>query len=152
MFRSVLVVCVGNICRSPLGEAVLARALPGLRLSSAGLAAVVGHGADADAARAAAEVGLDLSGHVARQLTAEIGAAQDLILVMEPGHRAEIFRRFPALSGRVMLFDHWTGGQGIADPFRRDLAVHRATRDRILAAAEPWIARLGGPDEKGASS
>ncbi|TKD14420.1 low molecular weight phosphotyrosine protein phosphatase [Rhodobacter capsulatus] len=152
MFRSVLVVCVGNICRSPLGEAVLARALPGLRLSSAGLAAVVGHGADADAARAAAEVGLDLSGHVARQLTAEIGAAQDLILVMEPGHRAEIFRRFPALSGRVMLFDHWTGGQGIADPFRRDLAVHRATRDRILAAAEPWIARLGRPDEKGASS
>ncbi len=152
MFRSVLVVCVGNICRSPLGEAVLARALPGLRLSSAGLAAVVGQGADADAARAAAEVGLDLSRHVARQLTAGIGAAQDLILVMEPGHRAEIFRRFPALSGRVMLFDHWTGGQGIADPFRRDLAVHRATRDRILAAAEPWIARLGRNDENGASA
>ena len=142
MFRSVLVVCVGNICRSPLGERALARALPGLQLSSAGLAAVVGQGADADAARAAAEVGLDLSGHVARQLTAEIGAAQDLILVMEPGHRAEIFRRFPALSGRVMLFDHWTGGQGIPDPFRRDPEVHRATRDRILAAAEPWIARL----------
>ncbi|ETD76436.1 arsenate reductase/protein-tyrosine-phosphatase family protein [Rhodobacter capsulatus] len=142
MIRSVLVVCVGNICRSPLGAAVLARARPGLRLSSAGLAAVVGHGADADAATVAAEVGLDLSGHLARQLSAEIGATQDLILVMEPGHRAEIFRRFPALSGRVMLFDHWTGGQGIADPFRRDLDVHRATRDRILAAAEPWIARL----------
>ena len=142
MFRSVLVVCVGNICRSPLGEAVLARALPGLRLSSAGLAAVVGQGADADAARAAAEVGLDLSGHVARQLTAGIGAAQDLILVMEPGHRAEIFRRFPALSGRVMLFDQWTGAKGIADPYRRSEAVHRETRDRIIAAGAAWAARL----------
>ena len=144
MFGSVLVVCVGNICRSPLGERVLARALPGLRVSSAGLAAVVGQGADEDAAKVAAEVGIDLSGHVARQLTPEIGTAHDLILVMEPGHRAEIFRRFPALSGRVMLFDQWTGGQGVADPYRRALDVHRATRDKILAAAEPWIARLGG--------
>lgn len=144
MFSSVLVVCVGNICRSPLGERVLARALPGLRVSSAGLAAVVGHGADAETTAVAAEIGVDLSGHVARQLTVEIGAAHDLVLVMEPGHRAEIFRRHPALSGRVMLFDHWIGGQGVADPYRKPRAAHLAARERIVAAAEPWIARLGG--------
>ena len=142
MFGSVLVVCVGNICRSPLGERVLARGLPGVTVGSAGLAAVVGHGADADAAKVADEIGVDLSGHVARQLTPEIGAAHDLILVMEPGHRAEIFRRFPALSGKVMLFDQWIGGQGVADPYRRSIETHRASRDRIVAAAEPWIARL----------
>ena len=143
MFHSVLVVCVGNICRSPLGERVLAERLPGLRIASAGLAAVVGQGADASAALVAAEIGVDLGGHVARQLTAEIGSAHDLILVMEPGHRDEVFRRFPSLSGRVMLFDQWTGGQGVPDPYGKPLDVHRKTRALIVAAAEPWIARLG---------
>ena len=90
----------------------------------------------------AAEAGLDLGSHIARQLTPEIGAAHDLILVMEPGHRAEIARRMPQLSGRVMLFDQWTGAKGIADPYRRSEAVHRETRDRIIAAGAAWAARL----------
>ena len=142
MIRSVLVVCVGNICRSPVGERLLARAHPGLTVRSAGLHAVVGSGADADAAAAAAEIGLALDGHVARQLTDDLGRAHDLILVMEPGHRAEIMRRFPELSGRTMLFDQWTGGNAIADPYRRSFEMHRATRDKIAAAAAAWAARL----------
>lgn len=142
MIGSVLVVCVGNICRSPMGERLLARALPGVRVTSAGIAAVVGAGADETAAAAAAEIGLDLDGHVARQITAEIGAAHDLILVMEPGHRAEIARRFPQLSGKTMLFDHWTGAQGIADPYRKPVEAHRLARDRIAAAAQGWARKL----------
>ena len=144
MIRSVLVVCVGNICRSPLGERLLARALPGVRVGSAGLGAVVGAAADADAQAVAAEIGVTLEGHVARQLTEAIGRDHDLILVMEPGHRAEVGRRFPQLSGRTMLYDHWTGGQGIADPYRRPIEAHREARDRIAAAAGAWIERLGG--------
>lgn len=143
MIRSVLVVCVGNICRSPLGERLLARALPRVRVGSAGLGAVVGAAADDDAQAVAAEIGVTLEGHVARQLTEVIGRDHDLILVMEPGHRAEVGRRFPQLSGRTMLYDHWTGGQGIADPYRKPIEAHRAARDRIAAAAEAWISRLG---------
>jgi protein-tyrosine phosphatase len=139
---SVLVVCVGNICRSPLGERLLARDLPGLRVTSAGLGAVVGAPADADASRGAAEIGVSLDGHVARQITAEIGKQHDLILVMEPGHRTELARRFPELSGRVMLFDQWLGGTGIEDPFRRPMELHRTVRDRILAASRGWVQRL----------
>lgn len=144
-FGSVLVVCIGNICRSPLGERLLADALPGVRVASAGLSAVVGSGADPEAAAAAAGIGVDLSGHVARQLTDAIGRDHDLILVMEPAHRAEISRRFPQLSGRVMLFSHWNGGQPIADPYRRGTAAHQASRDALLAGARAWIPRLGGP-------
>lgn len=143
MFSSVLVVCVGNICRSPLGERALLQGLPGMAISSAGLAAVVGSAADETAAMVASEAGVDLSGHVARQLTPQIGGSHDLILVMEPAHRAEIVRRHPQLSGRTMLFDHWTGGKGIADPYRMPEAFHRESRDLILAAAKTWIARLG---------
>jgi protein-tyrosine phosphatase len=142
MIHSILVVCVGNICRSPVAERLLAKALPEHRISSAGLAALEGHAADTDAAEAAAEIGLSLEGHVARQLTEEIGKAHDLILVMEPGHRVELTRRFPQLSGRTMLFDHWTGKTGIADPYRQEIEVHRATRDRIRDAAAAWSARL----------
>ena len=138
----VLIVCIGNICRSPLGERALARALPGRVVTSAGLAAVVGHAADETAARLGADRGISLDGHVARQFTAEIGAAHDLILVMEPGHRAEIMRRFPQLAGRTLLFDQWTGAQGIPDPYRRPEAFHREVQGRILRAAEAWAARL----------
>ena len=145
MINSVLVICVGNICRSPIGERILRQALPDLNIHSAGVAAGVGAQADSVATEAAHEIGIDLEGHIARQLTDEIGAAHDLILVMEPGHRSEISRRFPQLSGRTMLFDHWTRGAGIADPYRKPIEVHRAARDLIATSAAAWVQKLGNP-------
>ena len=142
MFKSILVVCVGNICRSPLGERALAARLPGLTVESAGLAAVVGHEADKEASTAAAEAGISLDGHIARQLTAEVGGRYDLILVMEAGHRSEVTRRFPQLSGRTMLFDKWNGEKSIADPYRKTIDFHRVVRDQIIAAADGWAKRL----------
>jgi protein-tyrosine phosphatase len=121
---------------------MLHAALPDLVVTSAGLAAVVGAGADAVSIEAAREINLDLDGHVARQLTDDIGKSHDLILVMEPGHRAEISRRFPQLSGRTMLFDHWTGAKGIADPYRRPIDAHRTARDLIAKAAQAWAEKL----------
>lgn len=141
---SVLVVCVGNICRSPLGERLLRAALPDLAVASAGLAAVEGAGADPVMTAAAAEIGLSLDGHVAQPLTAALGADHDLILVMEPSHRTEIQRRFPQLSGRTLLFDQWAGARGIADPYRKPIEDHRRIRDQIAAAAAAWVPRLQG--------
>lgn len=142
MIRSVLVVCVGNICRSPLGERLLRDLRPDLKIGSAGLAAVIGSPADKDAMSAAAEIGVSLEGHVARQLTDAIGQEHDLILVMEAAHRNEISRRFPQLSGRTMLLSHWLGGRDIADPFRRSVDVHRQTRDSIVESTKSWGNRL----------
>ncbi len=121
---------------------MLAALLPGLAVSSAGVAAVVGHSADETSAKVAAEMGVSLDGHVARQLDAEIGSAAGLILAMEPGHRAEIMRRYPQLSDRVMLFDQWTGGRGIADPYRKPEEFHREVICQIQTAATAWAARL----------
>lgn len=140
---SILVVCVGNICRSPLGERMLAERLPDVVVASAGLEALVGQGADAGALSVAAERGIDLDGHCARQFDTEFASHYDLILVMEPGHRREIAARAPELSGRVMVFDQWTGGTGIADPYRRSRAFHEATFERMQAAADAWTERLG---------
>lgn len=142
MVESVLVVCVGNICRSPVGERLLQGLVPKLKVGSAGLGALVGKPADALAAEVAAAQGLSLEGHLARQFTPALAAAHGLVLVMEPGHRAEVIRLSPHLSGRVMLFGQWTGAKGIADPYRHPRAMHEAVFLEIRSAAEAWASRL----------
>ncbi|PRX28374.1 protein-tyrosine phosphatase [Meinhardsimonia xiamenensis] len=146
LFHSILVVCVGNICRSPVGERLLQARLAArgraLEVASAGIGALVGHPADETAARVAAAHGVDLSGHRGRQFTAELGAAHDLILVMEPWHRREIASLAPALAGRTMLFDEWTGKSGIPDPYRKPEAIHEATFRLLDEAASAWAERL----------
>lgn len=125
-----------------MGERMLRAALPELRIDSAGIGALAGHAADRTALQVGAELGISLDEHVARQLTSDIGAQYDLILVMEPGHRTEVAQRWPQLLGKTMLFDHWIGGKGIADPYRRPIEFHREIRDRIRDAASAWAARL----------
>lgn len=140
----ILVVCVGNICRSPLGERALLARLPGVRVSSAGLGALVDAEADQDAARAAEELGISLENHRARQWTSAIGAAHDLILVMEPDQRGSILKAHPELSGKTFLMSQWSGGAPIGDPYKRSFEMHRAVAKEIVAAADAWAARLKG--------
>ncbi|HII0070531.1 TPA: protein tyrosine phosphatase, partial [Klebsiella variicola] len=45
MFNSILVVCTGNICRSPIGERILKQLLPTMQVDSAGTAALIDHNA-----------------------------------------------------------------------------------------------------------
>ncbi|MFN6925943.1 MAG: low molecular weight phosphotyrosine protein phosphatase [Tabrizicola sp.] len=146
MFGSVLVVCVGNICRSPVGERVLAKHLTergaNLRIGSAGLNALVGESADRTASIVAAARGVSLEGHRARQFSRDLAGSHDLILVMEPWHRHEILIMAPELSGRVMLFDQWMTREGIPDPYRRSREFHEAVFDRIDASAARWAEKL----------
>lgn len=61
---------------------------------------------------------------------------------MEPGHRQEVARIAPQLSGRVMLFDQWTGRQGIADPYMPHREFHELTFEQIREASKAWAERL----------
>lgn len=142
MITSVLIVCVGNICRSPLGAALLGNACPGVKVGSAGLAAVVGAPADPATSEAAREVGIDLSTHVATQLTGRLATTFDLILVMQSAHRYEIRRLYPEVAGRTMLLGQWLASPEIADPYRLPLAVHRQIRDEITQAVHGWTKHL----------
>lgn len=142
MIEKIVVVCVGNICRSPLGERLLKNACPNLAISSAGIGALVGNVADETATTVAQSHGISLAGHAARQFTVEIGADADLILVMEKGHKAQIVRDMPQLSGKVMLFDHWQGGKGIADPYKKSPEFHEAVFQQVEAATKGWSERL----------
>lgn len=79
MFNKILVVCVGNICRSPTAERLLRQFHPALTVSSAGLGALVGKGADPCAISVAQAHNLSLENHCARQISGRMCREYDLI-------------------------------------------------------------------------
>lgn len=144
MINRLLVVCTGNICRSPLAEALLRSELPELQVSSAGIGALVGHAADANAAAVAVEQGLDVGAHVARQLDQKLVVESDLILVMDHGHLKWINQQFPHARGRVFLLGHWNDGAEVPDPYGHSLASFRKAYELLWPFAQSWVKRLGG--------
>ncbi|MGC0780860.1 protein tyrosine phosphatase [Pantoea agglomerans] len=139
MIKSVLVVCVGNICRSPTGERLFKRALPDLDVRSAGLGALVGHPADTTASEVAAAQGLSLEGHEAQQLTAEMCRNVDLILVMEKRHIEQVNRIDPAARGKTMLLGHWLNQKEIADPYRKSREAFEEIYGLLENATQKWV-------------
>jgi len=124
----ILIVCTGNVCRSPFIERMLQRRLadaataPGLRtvVRSAGTAALTGQGMDPRAAAQTLANGADPAGFTARQLTATMVAEADLVLTATRSHRGDVASLHPkALAYTFTLRD-------FAD-LVRDLPVRETT-------------------------
>lgn len=142
MFDSILVVCTGNICRSPIGERFLRRELPNKRIDSAGTGALIDHEADASAIRVAEKHDLSLRGHKAQQFTAALGRQYDLILVMERSHLEQIGRIAPEARGKTMLFAHWLGQKDIPDPYKKSEEAFSSVYQLIEQAGLCWVEKL----------
>lgn len=140
--KSILTVCVGNICRSPVAAAILRERLPDYAVTSAGIGAVVGSDVDPTARAVAEAAGVVFDDHAARQFTREIGEKHDLILVLEGGHKREIERIAPELSGRVMRLTRWIGDEDIPDPYRKSREYHAYVYALIEEATTAWVSRL----------
>ena len=143
MFDSILVVCTGNICRSPIGERFLRRTLPNKKVDSAGTGALVGHSADESAIRIAEKHGLSLAGHKGRQFTSSLGRQYDLILVMEKCHLEQIGRVAPEARGKTMLFGQWLNQREIPDPYRKSDEAFASVYQLIEIAGLRWVEKLG---------
>ncbi len=143
-FKRILVVCVGNICRSPTAEHLLRDALvgTGCTVSSAGLGALVGKPIEPTALAVLQRHGHTLQPHEARQLDDALLAEADLVLVMEKGHLQEITRRAPQARGKTFLLGKWRGDAEIPDPYRKDEAAFVRAYELIDDCVKTWAARI----------
>jgi protein-tyrosine phosphatase len=141
MFSRVLIVCTGNICRSPMAEGLLKRSCSTLDISSAGLHALEGHGADPLAIEVMSEIGVDINHHVARRLTRKDAVHADLILVMESEQRREIESVFPEVRGKVFRFAE-QGGVDVLDPYRKPKPFFDAALELLAESAAAWKTKL----------
>ena len=144
MIRHILVVCVGNICRSPMAEALLKSALRGqdeITVESAGLGALVGHPASAYAVELMEEMGEDISGHLARQIHPDMVNVADLVLVMEAGHRRSIDDADPTARGKVLRLGEWQD-KDIDDPYRQPKAAFASALEDIKTGVASWAEKI----------
>ncbi|WP_137849374.1 protein tyrosine phosphatase [Enterobacter sp. 2VL] len=143
MFNSILVVCTGNICRSPIGERLLRQQLPGKQISSAGVWGMEGSPADEGAQYVALRHGISLDDHRSRKLTPGLMQKADLILVMEPEHLHFISAIAPEIRGKSLLFGQWLESQSIPDPYRKSYAAFEYVFEQLGKASREWARRLG---------
>lgn len=149
MTFSILSVCTGNICRSPVAALLLAEALKslsGVKIESAGTGAMVGGSVPSQALRLAATRGVDASEHVARQVEIDMIRSADLILVMARDHRRSIVELAPTAMRRTFTLREFARiGDAIAPQLREAVSGAGATtaEDGMRAAVSLAAAMRG---------
>lgn len=175
--ETILVVCSGNTCRSPMGALILGDVLRRrgggrreFRVESGGVRATDGQPASPEAVQVMAERGLDLKAHRSRQVTSEVLSGARLILTMTREQKEALLSLHPEVADRVHTFKGYAGtpdpdaGEDVADPIGLGLEAYRRAADEIERAAASAAERLlgapdlaglvagGGPDEAGGGS
>jgi protein-tyrosine-phosphatase len=152
----VLLVCTGNICRSPLAEVLMRRVLAeraadgDYRVESAGTGAWEGASASEGAYLVGLENELDLSEHRARLITRELVQQSDLVFTMARHHRI----RVNELGGerKTYLLGEYAGLKGaeaeVKDPFGGDLAIYRETFSQLDDLVRKTVNRMLDPKDE----
>lgn len=149
---SVLFVCMGNICRSPLAEGIFRHGLAQAQLT--GLVAVdsagtgdwhQGDGPDPRSVETASRHGIDISGQRARQITADDFDRFDMIFAMDRSNEATMRARAPASRhDRIFLFlEHTLGGRAdIPDPYYGDGDGFEAVYQLLREGCSELVSKL----------
>ena len=146
MGKSILFVCSGNSCRSPMAEAMMRKMLgknKDVEISSAGLFALEGMRANENALRTMAKEGIELGRHRSRQLTQEMVNQAGVIVVMTGDHKEAIAHFSPGIEKKVFLLSEFEEdanlrGTDIPDPIAQPLEAYQ----RCLAQMKSPLANL----------
>lgn len=142
----ILVVCIGNLCRSPMAAALLAQALNAandrdIRVSSAGLNAMVGYPPPDVVQHLMSARGVDISDHRARQLTDQLLNEADLVLVMDRAQKKTIEAQAPTAHGKVYRLGEWSHFD-VPDPIGQTDDVFENVLQLIDKGIADWIQKL----------
>jgi protein-tyrosine phosphatase len=127
-----------------MAEALLQRALrgqDGITVESAGLGALVGHPASDYSVELMAEMGIDITGHRARQIHPDMVRDADLVLVMEAGHKRAIDDADPSARGKVYRLGEWQD-RNIDDPYRQARVAYEEALEDIEAGVASWAEKI----------
>ena len=151
----VVFVCTGNTCRSPLAEGLCKKLLAerlscavadlpvrGFCVLSAGLAAMMGGAAAAEAVEVARGFGADLTYHQSRPLSEDLAAQADYLVAMTRGHLLALTDHYPRLGSRPRLLS--AAGDDIPDPIGSPREVYQECADQIRRCLEPLVAEIQG--------
>ena len=140
-FNNILVVCVGNICRSPMAEALLKQRFPNKNVDSAGVGALVGHSADPAALEIMAKQEIDITNHVAKQIDENLAKTADIIFTMSDGQTKWIEERWPFCRGKTFKLGHWMS-KDIADPYKHEMSAFKTAYQDIVDSLEQWADKI----------
>lgn len=139
-----MMVCIGNICRSPIAEVYLKHHQPHLKVFSSGLSALVGKPADPKSVNLMTAKEIDLTNHCAQQINSILVSSSDLILTMEQKHVDAIQAKFPESRGKVHLICKWDDNQEIPDPYKKDEATFASASTLIESGLDAWQKKIWG--------
>lgn len=142
----VLVVCEGNVRRSPMAAALWRERFRDQRMlvQSAGLNALVGSGIDPGAEAVLADHGLTAKPHIARQVTTALVDAADLVLVMDCAQAVAVQALSRYATARTFMLGKWSGGIEIPDPGERTAAAFASVYRLIRQSVDDWHEQLNG--------
>jgi protein-tyrosine phosphatase len=142
MITSILVLCIGNICRSPLAEAYLKQELQKhgsqIKVSSAGLHAMHGYPAHENSTAIAIKEGFSLENHKAQQVSQHLLQQAELVLVMTNNQLKEVLQQFPESRGKVFLVRN-NPPLDIADPYQKSQPAYLEAWELIQKGIDDWV-------------
>jgi protein-tyrosine phosphatase len=118
VIRNILLLCTGNICRSPMAEGLLREFLPTHQIFSAGVQALEGAPPDNLAVALMKQSGIDISEHRARSLAGWMMQEADLVLTMDNAQKQIVLQRYPAVGEKVERLAQ-SCDIDIPDPYQR---------------------------------